>query len=223
MGGINAFVWATSLSRENRLYLLDVLEDMRDELQVNPQNPAIPLFRQVIRYSDLLPVDGLQTRDNYMKRRYNTAKLLEQHGIVRNVSVPRGQSGYDVHLRFSGDVHTIESLFALVKRTFASNSATAKVTPRERFSSYMQRLSVGLLIFSAGVTFSAAITTGTRWLWLVLLALIVVYVIATYVVPRWRPNLENTARWSEIGGFFLALITFIWIILHTTPGTQAPH
>jgi len=60
--------WAISLSRENRLYLLDVLEDMRDELQLNPRKPSIRLFRNVIRYPELFPIDGVDARYKYMEK-----------------------------------------------------------------------------------------------------------------------------------------------------------
>jgi hypothetical protein len=110
--------WAISLSEENRLYLLELLEDMLGELELGTSRPAIKLWNQVIKYPQLHPGDGIQIRQNYMKRRYQMAQLLEQHGIVSNVDVPRGQSGYDVDLLFQGDPAHVRALLASVRASF---------------------------------------------------------------------------------------------------------
>jgi hypothetical protein len=59
MSALMAEIKLQELHTENLLAILDVLLDIQQESQLNPDRIAIPIMRQIIRFSQLMPADSI--------------------------------------------------------------------------------------------------------------------------------------------------------------------
>jgi hypothetical protein len=74
-----------SLEDERFYALLDVVLDIRGEVDFHSQPALIATWRSIVRFGILMPGDGANMRDNYMDLRWKAAKFLEAEGYVREV------------------------------------------------------------------------------------------------------------------------------------------
>jgi len=80
--------WVRDLVGLNYVALLDVAIDIEQERQLATNDIVqIPLFQQVVKFTDLLPADSSGLRDRYCELRLKATQLLETHGAVREVHV----------------------------------------------------------------------------------------------------------------------------------------
>jgi hypothetical protein len=193
------FAWAIRVSRQNKLYLLDVLEDMQAELEMKPTRPAIPLWKPVIRYAELYPIDGIQMRYNYMQKRHQVAQLLEQHGIISDVSVPTGQSGFDVVLLFQGDVLRVAALIAAVRASFPKQAVP------EGLSLLWSRFATPIFAFVSGSAFTLA-ALQSSWRLALLGAVPMVGLLRSLaLIPRWRGTWKSIVDAATVLGALAAI------------------
>ena len=202
----DAFSWATSLSEENRLYVIDLAEDMLAQLELGVADPAIRLWNQVIKYPQLHPGDGIQIRQNYMERRYRTAQLLERHGIVSGVDVPRGQSGYDVVMTFRGDAARVRALMAAVKASFPKPKSAV---PQPSIEPFWKRFSGEFFALVLGIVLALAIDRSS-WLYAALAILPLVGILRSMrIVPSWTGAWKAVVDLAVILGALAAIAQFL--------------
>ncbi len=201
---VENFSWATTLSEENRLYIIDVGEDMLGQLELGVASPSIQLWNQVIKYQQLHPGDGTQIRQNYMMRRYQAAQLLERHGVVSNVDVPKGQSGYDVEMLFRGDPSRVRALIIAVRRSFPKrvSQQVAPVSFWKRYASEFFALVLGVAVTLAVVRWS--------WVYLAFAILPLVGVMrATRIIPSWPGIWKSMVDIAVVLGAAAAIMQLI--------------
>jgi len=76
--------WVGELTDLNLLAVRDVAMDLRDAAQLS-DCPAIPIIPTIVRFQELMPVQTPVTMDRYGEIRGAALKLLERHGVVRDV------------------------------------------------------------------------------------------------------------------------------------------
>jgi predicted nucleotidyltransferase len=69
------WTWIRELTPLNRLALVDVLFDIRDEIQRNGHNPSIAILPPIVRFRDLFPADSIDMRDAYGRLRLMLARF----------------------------------------------------------------------------------------------------------------------------------------------------
>ena len=79
---VNDLAWISDLSDRNLLGLIDVLLDVRDELETGVQEPQIRIIPAAIRFLQLFPADSPANRDHYGRQRWSIAEMLQQRGIL---------------------------------------------------------------------------------------------------------------------------------------------
>jgi hypothetical protein len=73
--------WVKDLTGDNLLAVYDVVLDIREELQLT-NSPSIQLCRTIVRFSTLMPVDGIDMRDRYCELRWKATELLKDRNII---------------------------------------------------------------------------------------------------------------------------------------------
>jgi hypothetical protein len=81
--------WVMELTGENFLALYDVSFDIRQELQMS-DNPIIPLYQPIVKFSQLMPKDGINMRDRYCDFRWKATGLLQKEGVIRGYKLLQG-------------------------------------------------------------------------------------------------------------------------------------
>ncbi len=75
----------TKIDGLNLLGLYDVMMDIQEEINLETDLIVIPLFPNVIKFQQLLPVDAIGTRDAYCERRWKMLEFLEKKEILKKV------------------------------------------------------------------------------------------------------------------------------------------
>ncbi len=204
------FAWITGLTRLNRVALLDVLEDMQDEIQVNPGNASIPLLPQIIKHAELFPGDSIAMRDRYMETRYKAALVLQKHGIVNHLDVPEQMDHrWRLKMRFSGDPAVIAAALGTARENLVSEGPSSGIFLR------YGRLAIAFVL---GASATVSMLRPSWWLWMLSGSLCLALVTSLGLIPRWRGTLRTVADWATVIGAGAAIALLIWTILHTQTG-----
>lgn len=75
--------WFGDLKGDNFLAVLDVMIDIKNEIDILAEKIRIPIFPTIIRFSQLLPGDSINMRDRYCSLRWKATVYLEKKGIIR--------------------------------------------------------------------------------------------------------------------------------------------
>lgn len=119
------------LHSENLLAIYDVALDIEQERQLNAGRIAIPIMRQIIRFSQLMPADTIGMRDRYCELRWKAAKLLERAGVVRGVVPLEGGHRWESHIELDPDSSKFPDFLQAVETEY-SRRRGAKPAPNER-------------------------------------------------------------------------------------------
>lgn len=76
--------WAKELTGENFLGVYDVVLDIRQALQMSGKDAEIPLLQPIVKFSALMPGDGINMRDRYCEFRWNATELLNKRGVIKD-------------------------------------------------------------------------------------------------------------------------------------------
>ncbi|MBV8370479.1 MAG: nucleotide-binding protein [Candidatus Eremiobacteraeota bacterium] len=122
--------WITPLSDRNLLGLLDVLLDLDERLQLDPDARSIGILPATVRFRELFPGDGVNMRDEYGALRWTVAKMLETRGVLRNVDTTRALHRWQQRIKFQADRQAVADALAAVKGAMAERSvATDRRAP----------------------------------------------------------------------------------------------
>jgi len=81
--------WIEELSNINFLAVYDVLQDIKDEMQLS-ELPRIPLFQSIIRFPILAPMDSIGHRDRYCDFRSKAVELLKRKNVIKDYKLLEG-------------------------------------------------------------------------------------------------------------------------------------
>ncbi len=113
------------LHTENLLALLDVLLDIEQESQLNPDQITIPIMRQIIRFSQLMPADSIGMRDHYCESRWKAVKFLERLGVVQNVKMLEGNHRWQNYIGLDANPPKFQKFLKAVGTEYSRRSGTS--------------------------------------------------------------------------------------------------
>ena len=125
VGMSNEDDWIKPLSDRNLLGLLDVLLDIDGRLQLDSAASSIAIVPTMIRFRDLMPIDGANMRDEYGALRWDVAKMLERRSVLRNVGTTRASHRWQQRIKFQADPQAVTDALASAKSAMAERSAAA--------------------------------------------------------------------------------------------------
>ena len=125
--------WVKELTSDNFLAVYDVGLDIRQELQLE-ENPVIPLWQSAIKFSQLMPMDGVNWRDRYCDMRWKATGLLKKQGIINNFILLDGSHRWQSNLKINCDAGIFNSFMNIMdleySRRTKGSSNTGEV-PKE--------------------------------------------------------------------------------------------
>ena len=82
--------WVEALDSDNYLAVFDVLSDVERELNILADQVSIAAVPDVVRFPQLMPMDGINFRDNYANARWKATQFLAKKGIFKSVDIDQG-------------------------------------------------------------------------------------------------------------------------------------
>jgi predicted nucleotide-binding protein len=113
---------------ENLLAILDVLLDIEQEYQLDPDRIAIPIMRQIIRFSQLMPADSIGMRDHYCESRWKAVQFLERIGVVQNVRMLDGNHRWENYIGLEPLPPKFQSFLNAVGAEYSRRSGAKQAT-----------------------------------------------------------------------------------------------
>jgi len=107
--------WIGKLIGENFLAVYDIMIDIRNELQLS-EKVIIPLFPTIVKFSQLMPIDGINFRDRYCDLRWKAVGLLKKQGVIIDFKLIHGAHRWEGRLSIDLD----STQFADVAKRFDS-------------------------------------------------------------------------------------------------------
>ncbi len=81
--------WIKEMDSYNFLAIYDVMLDIKKEMNISPDRIVIPLFQNMIRFSQLFPLDSIGMRDKYCDARSKATEFLKRNGIIKDFKLIR--------------------------------------------------------------------------------------------------------------------------------------
>lgn len=76
--------WIKEMDNYNFLGIYDVMLDIKAEMNISPDRIIIPLLQNMVKFTQLFPVDSIGTRDQYCDVRWKATEFLKKNGVVKN-------------------------------------------------------------------------------------------------------------------------------------------
>ncbi len=90
--------WIVELTGENFLAVYDVVLDIKQALQLS-NDVIIPLLQPIVKFSVLMPGDGVNMRDRYCEFRWKATGLLKDQNAIIDFKLLRGLHRWESRLR----------------------------------------------------------------------------------------------------------------------------
>lgn len=114
--------WIKELTWENFLAVYDVGLDIRQELQLEEQ-PVIPLFQPVVKFSTLMPMDGISMRDRYCDMRWKSTGLLKKQGVITDFKFLEGPHRWQSNLKITCDAEGVKSFMQIMDSEYSRRTS----------------------------------------------------------------------------------------------------
>jgi predicted nucleotide-binding protein len=133
--------WLADFDSDNLLAVYDVLLDIRQETQMGGADINVPVFRSMIRFSQLFPMDSIPMRDKYCEIRWKAMKFLESKGVISSLEPLDASHRWETRIQMNvNEVRATEALVAVKTeyerrvppRPAQSSNATPTPTPIEK-------------------------------------------------------------------------------------------
>lgn len=102
--------WLTTIDGNTLLAIYDVVLDIEQEINIASDRPAIPLFRNVIRFPQLCPGDSAGTRDRYCELRWKAAAFLKKIGTIHSFEYDEADHRWESHIIIDPDEPAVRNL-----------------------------------------------------------------------------------------------------------------
>jgi len=117
------------LHAQNLLAIYDVVLDIEEERQLDPERLLIPLMRNIIRFSQLMPADSIGMRDKYCEARWKAVKFLERIRVIHNVIPVEGDHRWKSYIELVPDPNEFPLFYAEVGAEYERRTGSRKAAP----------------------------------------------------------------------------------------------
>ena len=114
--------WIRGLFGENFLAIYDVIIDIHNELQLS-EDVEIPLLPTIVKFSQLMPADGINQRDRYCDLRWKAIGVLKKRGVIREFNLIRGTHRWDGRLSIDLDSSKFEEVGKLFEAEYKDRTS----------------------------------------------------------------------------------------------------
>ena len=82
--------WIKEMDNYNFLGIYDVMKDIKTEMNISPDRIIIPLLQNMVKFTQLFPIDSIGTRDKYCELRWKATEFLKKNGIIKDFELIKG-------------------------------------------------------------------------------------------------------------------------------------
>jgi len=119
------------LHAKNLVVIYDVLLDIEEGRQLDPERIVFALLPKIVRFAELMPADSIGLRDNYWEARWKAIKYLERIGVVRNVIPHEGNHRWETYVEVSAHSSEFPIFYAEIEREYKRRTAPAAISTRQ--------------------------------------------------------------------------------------------
>lgn len=112
------------LHAENLLAIYDVVLDIEQERQLSTNHVAIPIMRQIIRFTQLMPADSVGLRDKYCEARAKAITFLERIGVVHDLKFHEGGHRWETYIEMTPDPSEFPKFYEAVEKEYSRRTGT---------------------------------------------------------------------------------------------------
>ena len=110
------------LHAKNLLAIYDVLLDIEEARQLDPDRVVFALLPKIVRFAELMPADSIGLRDNYCEARWKAIKYLERIGVVHNVIPHEGNHRWETYVEVGPDQSEFPVFYAEIEIEYKSRT-----------------------------------------------------------------------------------------------------
>jgi predicted nucleotide-binding protein len=104
---------------KNLLAIYDVLVDIEEARQMDPDRTVFPLLPKIVKFVELMPADSIGLRDNYCESRWRAVKYIERIGVVRNVSPRESNHRWETYVELIPNSSEFQVFYKEVEAEYA--------------------------------------------------------------------------------------------------------
>ena len=91
--------WIKLMDNYNFLGIYDVMLDIKTELDISPDRIIIPLLQNIIKFTQLFPIESGVMRDRYCDIRWKATGFLKKNNIIKNFGLLKGSHRWEGKLK----------------------------------------------------------------------------------------------------------------------------
>ena len=110
--------WFDNIKGENFLAVLDVMMDIKNEIDIMADSILIPLFQTKTKFQELLPIDSVDMRDKYCNLRWKAAEFLKKNGIIKDFKIHKAPHRWDSLLEIKLEKDLYKEEFERIEEEF---------------------------------------------------------------------------------------------------------
>ncbi|MGV8149908.1 MAG: TIGR02391 family protein [Alkaliphilus sp.] len=115
--------WIKEMDNYNFLGIYDVMLDIKKEMNISPDRIIIPLLQNMIRFTQLFPLDSPGMRDRYCETRWKATKFLMQHDIINDFELIEGPHRWESRLKIKLEKEIFENALNKMKAEYKEKNA----------------------------------------------------------------------------------------------------
>ncbi len=114
--------WFDSLKEDNFLSVIDIMIDIKNEIDILSDIIQIPMMKTKIRFPQLCPKDSPEMRDIYCNLRWKTTKFLEKKGIIETFKILNDGHRWQALIRIDLNIEKFNEEFKKIFNEFQIRS-----------------------------------------------------------------------------------------------------
>lgn len=118
--------WIRDLTEENFLSVYDVALDIRADAQLG-NVPCVQMVPPVVRFIQLMPLDGINMRDRYGNLRWKAMKFLETKGIILKIELLKQGHRWETQAKLHIDQGSFDTLFSALELEAGRRNGLKKI------------------------------------------------------------------------------------------------
>ena len=110
--------WFENLKGDNFFAVLDVMIDIKNEIDILSDVIQIPIMRTKIRFPQLCPIDSPDMRDKYCNLRWKATKFLEKKGIIESYEILQDGLRWEAFMKIDLDRENFIKEYEKIKEKY---------------------------------------------------------------------------------------------------------
>jgi hypothetical protein len=123
----------SKLDKINFLEVYSLMQDIDSEKNISPNSINIPLLPSMIRYRELFPIDSINMRDDYVRRRYKIAKFLQGNKVIKSIKILKGMHTWDGELKIEIEEDKFNKTINFMHEEFSKRKGSKNNGKKDNF------------------------------------------------------------------------------------------